>query len=234
MVQDSTTYYVWIGGSCDYGHKEPTNEARAESQARLGYALQGGGRRKSTDERSKSRDQTCLSFALQEGGRRKSTDARSKSRDQTCLGFALQEEGRRSQPTQPTSITLTGHLQRSLPIQTSSASVSRRKHGTVLLVSKSYHTTKGHCSSKHTTWQQKLWQRQEKNTTMTFNEQALFGMMQDLGYSHGLCITALQILSQDRLAVSEMLAYLYEEQPSEEAFIKEIARICETYHLNNQ
>ena len=69
---------------------------------------------------------------------------------------------------------------------------------------------------------------------MTSNEQALFGMMQDLDYSHGLCITALQILSQDRLAVSEMLAYLYEEQPSEEAFITEIARICETYHLNNQ
>ena len=69
---------------------------------------------------------------------------------------------------------------------------------------------------------------------MTSNEQALFGMMQDLGYSHGLCITALQILSQDRLAVSEMLAYLYEEPPSEEAFIKEIARICETYHLSNQ
>lgn len=59
-------------------------------------------------------------------------------------------------------------------------------------------------------------------------------MMQELGYSHGLCITALQILSQDRLAVSEMLACLYEEQPSEEAFIKEIVRICETYHLNNQ
>lgn len=59
-------------------------------------------------------------------------------------------------------------------------------------------------------------------------------MMQDLGYSHGLCITALQILSQDRLAISDMLAYLYEEQPSEEAFITEIARICETYHLNNQ
>lgn len=69
---------------------------------------------------------------------------------------------------------------------------------------------------------------------MTSNEQALFAMMQDLGYSHGLCITALQILSQDRLAVSEMLAYLYEKLPSEEAVIKEIARICETYHLNNQ
>ena len=22
MTQDGTTYYVWIGGSCDYGHKE--------------------------------------------------------------------------------------------------------------------------------------------------------------------------------------------------------------------
>lgn len=69
---------------------------------------------------------------------------------------------------------------------------------------------------------------------MTSNKQALFAMMQELGYSHGLCITALQILSQDRLAISDMLAYLYEEQPSEEAFITEIARICETYHLNDQ
>ena len=58
--------------------------------------------------------------------------------------------------------------------------------------------------------------------------------MQELGYSHGLCITALQILSQNRLAISDMLAFLYEEQPSEETFIKEIARICETYHLNNK
>ena len=32
MVQDSTTYYVWIGGSCDYGHKEPTHEGRAETK----------------------------------------------------------------------------------------------------------------------------------------------------------------------------------------------------------
>ena len=69
---------------------------------------------------------------------------------------------------------------------------------------------------------------------MTSNEQALFAQMQALGYSHGLCITALQLLSQDKLAVSEMLAYLYEEQPSEEAFINEIARICGTYQLNDQ
>lgn len=50
---------------------------------------------------------------------------------------------------------------------------------------------------------------------MTSNEQALFAQMQDLGYSHGLCITALQVLSQDKLAVSGMLAYLYEKQIQE-------------------
>lgn len=27
MVQNSTTYYVWIGGSCDYGHKERAGDA---------------------------------------------------------------------------------------------------------------------------------------------------------------------------------------------------------------
>ena len=32
MVQDSTTFYVWVGGSRDYGHKEPTHEARAETK----------------------------------------------------------------------------------------------------------------------------------------------------------------------------------------------------------
>lgn len=27
MVKNSTTYYVWIGGSCDYGHKERAGAA---------------------------------------------------------------------------------------------------------------------------------------------------------------------------------------------------------------
>ena len=62
---------------------------------------------------------------------------------------------------------------------------------------------------------------------MTANEQALLAQMQDLGYSHGLCITALQILSQDKLAVSDMLAFIYDEQPSKEDFIKKMARMCE-------
>lgn len=64
--------------------------------------------------------------------------------------------------------------------------------------------------------------------SLSANEQALFAQMQDLGYSHGLCLTALQILSQDKQAVSDMLAFIYEEQPSEDDFIKEMARICDT------
>lgn len=69
---------------------------------------------------------------------------------------------------------------------------------------------------------------------MTGNEQALLAQMQDLGYSHGLCVTALQILSQSKQAVSDMLAYIYDEQPSEEEFIAEIAKICELNGLSPQ
>ena len=61
---------------------------------------------------------------------------------------------------------------------------------------------------------------------MTGNEQALLAQMQDLGYSHGICVTAIQILSQSKQAVSDMLAYIYDEQPSEEWLIFEIASIC--------
>ena len=67
---------------------------------------------------------------------------------------------------------------------------------------------------------------------MTGNEQALLAQMQDLGYSHGLCVTAIQILSQSKQAVSDMLAYIYDEQPSEEEFIVEIARICKLNDLS--
>ena len=69
---------------------------------------------------------------------------------------------------------------------------------------------------------------------MTSNEQALLAQMEDLGYSHGLCVTALRILSQSKQAVSDMLAYLYDERPSEEEFIEEMARICELNGLNTQ
>lgn len=62
---------------------------------------------------------------------------------------------------------------------------------------------------------------------MTSNETALISLMQDMGYSSGLCMTALHILSQSKEAVSDMLAYLYDEQPTEEEFIEEMARIYE-------
>ena len=69
---------------------------------------------------------------------------------------------------------------------------------------------------------------------MTSNEQALLAQMQDMGYSHGLCMTALQILSQSKQAVSDMLAYIYDEQPTEQEFISEIARICYANGLSPQ
>ena len=69
---------------------------------------------------------------------------------------------------------------------------------------------------------------------MSSNEQALLAQMQDLGYSHGLCVTALQILSQSKQAVSDLLAYIYDEKPSEEQFIAEIARICDLNGLSPQ
>lgn len=69
---------------------------------------------------------------------------------------------------------------------------------------------------------------------MTHNEQALLAQMQNMGYSHGLCITALQILSQSKQAVSEMLAFIYDEQPTEQEFIAEIARICDANGLSPQ
>ena len=62
---------------------------------------------------------------------------------------------------------------------------------------------------------------------MTANEQALYAEMQELGYSHGLCITAFQILSQSKTAVSKMLAYLYGNKPTEETFIEALAKTCE-------
>lgn len=69
---------------------------------------------------------------------------------------------------------------------------------------------------------------------MTGNEQALLAQMQDLGYSHGLCMTALQILSQSKQAVSDMLAYIYDERPTEQEFISEIAKICDANGLSPQ
>lgn len=63
----------------------------------------------------------------------------------------------------------------------------------------------------------------KKKDMMTGNEQALYALMEELGYSCGLCNTAVQILSQSKHAVSDMLVYLYEERPTEKEFIEMIA-----------
>ena len=67
MVQDSTTYYVWIGGSCDYGHKEPTNEARAETK--LVWALPCKEEEDEVNRRTKETQSNAgINSALQGGG----------------------------------------------------------------------------------------------------------------------------------------------------------------------
>lgn len=66
---------------------------------------------------------------------------------------------------------------------------------------------------------------------MTGNEQALFAQMQNLGYSHGLCVAALNILSRSKLAVGDMLAYLYEEKPTEEEFIEEFSETAVRHNI---
>ena len=51
MTQDTSTYYVWIGGSCDYGHKERDGGAavvieQAEHQEQRETGLNAVGKRK--------------------------------------------------------------------------------------------------------------------------------------------------------------------------------------------
>ena len=50
---------------------------------------------------------------------------------------------------------------------------------------------------------------------MTAKESAIFAQLQDLGYSQGLILTAMRILSQSKIAQEEVLLYLYDNQPTE-------------------
>ncbi len=62
---------------------------------------------------------------------------------------------------------------------------------------------------------------------MTAKESAIFAQLQDLGYSQGLILTAMRILSQSKIAQEEVLLYLYDNQPTEKEFIEHLAGICE-------
>lgn len=62
---------------------------------------------------------------------------------------------------------------------------------------------------------------------MTANEQALYALMQNEGYSHGLCVTALRILGQSSQAVKDMMLVITDEHPSEQQLIARIAELCQ-------
>ena len=61
---------------------------------------------------------------------------------------------------------------------------------------------------------------------MTTKEQALYNLLQDEGYSYGAMMTAMQILSQSREAMDDVIAYVYDEHPSEKELVEHIAQIC--------
>ena len=62
---------------------------------------------------------------------------------------------------------------------------------------------------------------------MNAKESALLAQKQDLGYSHGMVVTALQLLGQSPEAVEDALLYLYDNQPSEKDFVEYLADMCE-------
>lgn len=61
---------------------------------------------------------------------------------------------------------------------------------------------------------------------MTAKEQALYALMEDQGYSHGLCVTALRILSQSREALDDAIIFIEDNQPSGQEMIEYISGLC--------
>ena len=62
---------------------------------------------------------------------------------------------------------------------------------------------------------------------MTAKESAIYCLLEDFGYSQGIILTAMRILSQSKAAQEEVLLYLYDNQPTEKEFIGYLAGICE-------
>lgn len=62
---------------------------------------------------------------------------------------------------------------------------------------------------------------------MTAKESAICTQFQDFGYSQGLILTAMRILSQSKAAQEEVLLFLYDNQLTEKEFIEYLAKICE-------
>ncbi|MDD7304247.1 MAG: hypothetical protein SPF56_06375 [Bacteroidaceae bacterium] len=62
---------------------------------------------------------------------------------------------------------------------------------------------------------------------MTSKHNALFALMQEQGYSHGLCTTALHILGQTPAAMDVLINFIYAKRPSEKEVIQHIATLFE-------
>lgn len=61
---------------------------------------------------------------------------------------------------------------------------------------------------------------------MTAKEQALYALLEDQGYSHGLCVTALRILSQSKDALDDAIIFIEDNQPNEQEMIEYISGLC--------
>lgn len=62
---------------------------------------------------------------------------------------------------------------------------------------------------------------------MTPKQKALYGLMEDNGYSHA-CITAtIMFLRDDRYALDEMIIFIEDEKPSEDDIIEKTAELLQ-------
>lgn len=61
---------------------------------------------------------------------------------------------------------------------------------------------------------------------MTAKQQALYYLLEEQGYSHGLCVTALQILSQSNEAIDDAIIFIEDNHPTENDMVEYIAKLC--------
>ena len=61
---------------------------------------------------------------------------------------------------------------------------------------------------------------------MTISQQTLYILMQEHGYSHGLCETAIHFLGQSKEAIDDTIIYIEDCNPSEQELIEYIAKLC--------
>lgn len=61
---------------------------------------------------------------------------------------------------------------------------------------------------------------------MSIKEQTLYYLLEENGYSHGACVTAMQILSQSHEAMDDAIAFIDDNHPSESDLIEYLAQLC--------